>query len=349
MTWEPGQYLKYAGERLRPGARSARARRARRAAHDRRSRLRRRQRHADSRRALAGRAHRRRRQFGRDARAGAGGGRDGGQHRVVRRPISPPGRATPAPSVDLVYSNAALHWLDDHATLFPRLMRRVAPRRRARRADAVEFLGAVATSPCTTWRTRRAGARGSARSLRPAPVAPAAQYFDWLVAACGQRGRVDRPSTCTCFRRRERRRASGRRVDEGDRADAVSGGARRRTRSARSSRDCAERVAPAYPALPDGRVLYPFRRAVHGRDARQSVRPPDRLRRRVTAASAPRCKIVGSPRAPQRRRVVARPLLSRTSRMNHPDSIPALAAAVAAPAVRPPRAAARLGRARSPR
>jgi len=25
-------------------------------------------------------------------------------------------------------------------------------------------------------------------------------------------------------------------------------------------RDCTERIAPAYPALPDGRVPYPFRR-----------------------------------------------------------------------------------------
>ncbi|MDA7949083.1 MAG: methyltransferase domain-containing protein [Hyphomicrobiaceae bacterium] len=32
----------------------------------------------------------------------------------------------PETSTDLVYSNAALHWLDDHGTLFPRLMSRVA-------------------------------------------------------------------------------------------------------------------------------------------------------------------------------------------------------------------------------
>ncbi|MBV8168522.1 MAG: methyltransferase domain-containing protein, partial [Alphaproteobacteria bacterium] len=28
---------------------------------------------------------------------------------------------------DVVYSNAAFHWLDDHATLFPHLLRQVAP------------------------------------------------------------------------------------------------------------------------------------------------------------------------------------------------------------------------------
>jgi trans-aconitate 2-methyltransferase len=30
-------------------------------------------------------------------------------------------------SADVVYSNAAFHWLDDHATLFPHLLRQVAP------------------------------------------------------------------------------------------------------------------------------------------------------------------------------------------------------------------------------
>lgn len=33
----------------------------------------------------------------------------------------------PALTVDLIFSNAALHWLPDHATLFPRLMAALAP------------------------------------------------------------------------------------------------------------------------------------------------------------------------------------------------------------------------------
>src|SRR6185436_4787551 len=33
----------------------------------------------------------------------------------------------PPKPVDLLYSNAALHWLDDHATLFPALAGRLAP------------------------------------------------------------------------------------------------------------------------------------------------------------------------------------------------------------------------------
>lgn len=34
---------------------------------------------------------------------------------------------TPASPPDLIYSNAALHWLDDHEALFPRLMESLAP------------------------------------------------------------------------------------------------------------------------------------------------------------------------------------------------------------------------------
>src|SRR5919108_3677539 len=33
---------------------------------------------------------------------------------------------TPAAPVDVLFSNATLHWIDDHAALFPRLMTRVA-------------------------------------------------------------------------------------------------------------------------------------------------------------------------------------------------------------------------------
>ena len=34
----------------------------------------------------------------------------------------------PEQPADVIYSNAALHWLDDHGTLFPRLMKSVRPR-----------------------------------------------------------------------------------------------------------------------------------------------------------------------------------------------------------------------------
>ena len=50
----------------------------------------------------------------------------------------------PAAPVDLVYSNAALHWLPDHAALFARVCGNGRSRGRARGADAGQFSRAVA-------------------------------------------------------------------------------------------------------------------------------------------------------------------------------------------------------------
>lgn len=80
---------------------------------------------------------------------------------------------------DVVYSNAALHWLDGHAALFPRLARSVAPGG----ALAVQMpdnfdgpshvlLEQVARS--AAWR-ERLGAR-----VRSRPVARPHDYFEWL-------------------------------------------------------------------------------------------------------------------------------------------------------------------------
>jgi len=166
-------------------------------------------------------------------------------------------RETPAASIDLVYSNAALHWLDDHATLFPRLMGTVAHGG----ALAVQMpsnfsapshmaLHDVANAP--RWRARLAGL------LRAEPVAPAAQYFDWLSPHADQvdiwtteylhvlppAKDTDHPvvawmkgTALTPF------------------FAALDGEAQREF-----VRDCAERVMSAYPTRADGRVLYPFRR-----------------------------------------------------------------------------------------
>lgn len=83
---------------------------------------------------------------------------------------------------DVVFSNAALHWLDDHRTLFPRLLDNVAPGG----ALAVQMpdnfgapshtaLFAVARAP--RWRAQLAGL------VRESPVAPAQDYVRWLAAA----------------------------------------------------------------------------------------------------------------------------------------------------------------------
>jgi trans-aconitate 2-methyltransferase len=255
MTWEPGQYLKYAGDRLRP-------------ALDLMARV-----------GLAAPAN------VVDLGCGAGNvtrilaerwpgaritGIDNSDAMLARArsaaswniawqsaDLAAWAADAPAASVDLVYSNAALHWLDDHATLFPRLMGIVARGGALAVQMPSNFLApshvalhAVADSP--RWRAQLGAL------LRPAPVAPAAQYFEWLsphadsidiwtteylhVLPPGKDG--DHPvigwmkgTALTPYL-------------------AVLDAAAQRE----FVRDCAVRVAAAYPPRADGRVLYPFRR-----------------------------------------------------------------------------------------
>ena len=84
----------------------------------------------------------------------------------------------PAPD-DLIYSNAALHWLDDHAALFPRLLGFVAPAG----ALAVQMPRNFGEPSHTSiaelareggWRDRLAPL------IRPEPTRPPAFYWDVL-------------------------------------------------------------------------------------------------------------------------------------------------------------------------
>ncbi|HYE51736.1 MAG TPA: methyltransferase domain-containing protein [Azospirillaceae bacterium] len=81
--------------------------------------------------------------------------------------------------MDLVFSNAALHWLEDHAALFPRLMRTLAPGG----VLAVQMPRNFA-SPSHAL-IRRVAAEGPwaerlAPALREAPVHEPAAYHRWL-------------------------------------------------------------------------------------------------------------------------------------------------------------------------
>ena len=85
----------------------------------------------------------------------------------------------PVAPVDVLYSNAALHWLDDHARLFPRLLATVAPGGAMAvqmpdnfRAPSHQALFDTAT--LAPWRERLAP------HVRRAPVAAAADYHAWL-------------------------------------------------------------------------------------------------------------------------------------------------------------------------
>jgi trans-aconitate 2-methyltransferase len=85
----------------------------------------------------------------------------------------------PAAPADLVYSNAALHWLPDHAALFARVAAMVTPAGALAvqmpdnfRAPSHTLIAQLARSE--RWREQLA------HIVRESPVATAAAYFGWL-------------------------------------------------------------------------------------------------------------------------------------------------------------------------
>lgn len=159
----------------------------------------------------------------------------------------------PPRPADVIYSNAALHWLDDHARLFPELLAALAPggvlavqvpRNFAAPSHAL-IAEAARSGP---WRARLEPL------LRPAPVAEPGFYFDLLAPRAAS---VDIWETEYLH------------VLEG--ADPVvewvKGTWLRPLLDALEEPDrgrfaarYAELVARAYPRRPDGRTLFPFRR-----------------------------------------------------------------------------------------
>ncbi len=90
---------------------------------------------------------------------------------------------TPREPVDLIYSNAALHWIGDHGAQFPRLVRQLAPGgvlavQMPRNFAAPSHALMSTAAQAGPWRER----------LRPhmhaAPVAEPAFYYDALAPLC---------------------------------------------------------------------------------------------------------------------------------------------------------------------
>lgn len=161
---------------------------------------------------------------------------------------------SPPPSPDVLFSNAALHWLDDHDRLFPRLLDSLAPGgalavQMPRNHGAPSHTRLRETVESGPWRDRLAPL------LRPAPVAGPAVYYDLLAPGAASvelwetrylhvlsgpdpvvawtRGSVLRPLLAALDSDRER--------------DAFLS-------------DYAARVRRDYPPRPDGTTLFPFRR-----------------------------------------------------------------------------------------
>ncbi len=166
---------------------------------------------------------------------------------------------SPDGAVDVVYSNAALHWLPDHASLFPRLARTVADGgvlavQMPRNFEAPSHVAVAEVATSERWRARLASL------ARPAPVAAPEAYLRWLAPHCAS---VDVWETT--YLQRLSARGDGEHPvvafvsgtwllpfverlgdDEEARRDFVG--------------DYRERIARAYPREPDGSTLFPFRR-----------------------------------------------------------------------------------------
>ncbi|MCP5433793.1 MAG: methyltransferase domain-containing protein [Alphaproteobacteria bacterium] len=157
------------------------------------------------------------------------------------------------PDTDLVFSNAALHWLDDHECLFARLASELAPGG----ALAVQMPDNFASASHALIRDtarEEPWADRLAPLLRPAPVLTAPEYARLLAP---QFEALDIWTTEYLHRL------------EGEDAvlNWVSGTALVPLMAALAETECeafrmrlSEKLAAAYPREPDGTTLFPFRR-----------------------------------------------------------------------------------------
>ncbi len=160
---------------------------------------------------------------------------------------------TPDRPPDLVYSNAALHWLDGHAALFPRLMRALAPGgalavQMPHNFGAPSHTCIAETIDSGPWRARLAPL------LRRAPVADAAVYHRILAPLSGSLDIweteylhvLDGDDPVVAWTKGSVLGPLMAALDEDQREAFLA--------------DYAGRVRRAYPPETDGRTLMPFRR-----------------------------------------------------------------------------------------
>ena len=159
----------------------------------------------------------------------------------------------PLKPTDIIYSNAALHWLDGHERLFPALLSSVAPGgvlavQLPRNFSARSHTSISEAALSGPWRAKLEPL------LRPAPVAEPAFYYDLL---------APRAATLDMWETEYLQ------VMEGDNPvkEWTKGtwlrpllAALEEPERSRFEAHYAELVARAYPRRPDGRTLFPFRR-----------------------------------------------------------------------------------------
>jgi trans-aconitate 2-methyltransferase len=159
---------------------------------------------------------------------------------------------SPRPA-DVVFSNAALHWLDDHPALFPRLIEGLTPGgtlavQMPRNHGAPSHTQMVAAAETGSWRERLRPA------LRSRPVAEPAVYYDLL---------APRVSRLDIWETEYLHVLEGdNQVVEWTRGSALKPLLDALEEPERSSflAEYSARIARAYPRRADGRTLLPFRR-----------------------------------------------------------------------------------------
>jgi trans-aconitate 2-methyltransferase len=159
----------------------------------------------------------------------------------------------PSKPADIVYSNAALHWLTDHERLFPALFGTVAPGgvlavQIPRNFSAPSHTAISEAARSGPWRAKLEPL------LRPAPVAEPGFYFDLL---------APRAATIDMWETEYMQALEGphpiREWVKGTWLRPLLDVLDERERAGFEARYDAL-VDPAYPRRPDGRTLFPFRR-----------------------------------------------------------------------------------------
>jgi len=159
----------------------------------------------------------------------------------------------PERPADVIYSNAALHWLDDHDRLFPSLFTGLAPKgvlavQIPRNFGATSHTLITETARSGPWRQRLE------RLLRPAPVAEPEFYYDLLAPLA---------ASLDIWETEYLQVLDGENpVKEWTKGTWLTPLLAALDEPERSAFETAygERVAAAYPPRGDGKTLFPFRR-----------------------------------------------------------------------------------------
>lgn len=159
----------------------------------------------------------------------------------------------PERAPDVIYSNAALHWLDGHEALFPALLAALAPRgtlavQMPRNHGAPSHTGMVAAARASPERARLEAV------LRESPVRPPDFYWALLARAAGTLDVWE-----TEYLHALRGDAPVVQWTMGTALKPLLDALAEPARGALLA-DYARRMAEAYPARDDGTTLFPFRR-----------------------------------------------------------------------------------------